>query len=497
MNRAHLLFASILLACAPATPLPALPEAEPRQEPLVDRVGLAMGLWPGTDAEATAHRDGQLARIEALGVKWIRTDFCWHLTERTKDMFDFAPLDAMVDAAERRGMRFIGVLDYGNPVYGGGSSQGTQLSLDYPPEVFVPPAEPAPFARFASQVAARFRGRIDRYEIWNEENIGYRFWRPKADALAYGQLAIAAATAGRQACPECRFSLGGLSMPQPIPRIDLYPVGPTYLRELYRLLPELNASLDAVAFHPYQYPKDMPEFETALFPDRRQGSLTTQTRQIRSLVDANGPKELWITENGWPTNPNVPETDADVARVFGIPESVVTTARELFGDDFNKVIETVRGVSERDQARYFVRSVLLSLVNDVRLVMLYTLDDFPREPELNQESAFGMYRVDGSDKDAAVAMRVMLTRYGSFAYAGDVSAALGLEEGERAVALRTGTRAVIGMWRYSGGTRKLAIGKLPGATKVIDWSGKELRTAPRGGAIEVELTPDVTWVELE
>lgn len=492
--RVILLFAASLFACVPATPLPALPEVEAAKTPLVDRVGLAMGLWPGTEASTVAHREGQLARIEALGVRWIRTDIAWHVVEREQDVFDFTPIDAMVDAAEAHHVRLLGMVAYGNPAYGAGSTSGTQLALDYPPEVFVPPTDPAPYARFVSRVAARYRGRIDHYELWNEENIGYRFWRPKADPAAYAQLAVAAARAGRASCSECLFSLGGLSMPQPIPRIDLYPVGPTFLRELYRAVPELNASLDAVAFHPYQYPKDMPEAETALFPDRRQGSLTTQTRQIRSLVDANGTKPLWITENGWPTNPRIPETDADVARVFGIPESVVATGRELFGpEDFQKVIETVRGVSERDQARYLVRSVLLSLVNDVRMVMLYTLDDFPTEPDLNQESAFGLHHVDGADKDAAVAVRAMLTRYGTFAYAGEISAALGLEESERAVVLRDGARAVIGLWRFSGEPRRVTLdAKAP--VKVVDWSGRELRSTR--GAVELELGPDVTWLEL-
>lgn len=263
-------------------------------------------------------------------------------------------------------------------------------------------------------------------------------------------------------------------------------------------MPDLNDVLDAVAYHPYQYPKDAPEIETAPFADRRQGSFATQTGQIRAIVGAHGRAlPLWVTENGWSASPDIPTEDADVARVFDIPDkAVVTFARELLGEaDFARVLETVRGVSEADQARYLIRMTLLARAQGLDRVMLYTLDDFDVEPQLDQESAFGLFRVDGSEKPAAGAVRTMLARYGSFGFAADLGEALSLGDGERALAFTDGPRLVVAPWKWRGEPRTLRIGRLPGDAELRDMQGQTLAHASQGGAIDVPLSGDVVWLE--
>ncbi|MCC6748328.1 MAG: hypothetical protein IT371_11760 [Deltaproteobacteria bacterium] len=478
------------------------PELGPHDglSPLVERVGLAHALPWGEEGAARTERARQLALLRGLGVRHARMDFTWHALEKKAGEWDFRALDAVVEDAARAGVSLLGVAAYGNPAYpsASGSEPGTQLPLDAPPEVYFPPVDPAHYARYVATIAKRYAGRVPAYELWNEENIGFRFWRPKADAAAYARQTLAAARAGRAACPSCLFLLGGLSMPQPYPKLELYPPGPGYLGELYRAVPELNEALDAVAYHPYQYPKDPPEFETAAWPEKPQGSLATQTRQIAERVKSQSRAiPLWITENGWPTNPKVPETDEEVARIFGLELSLVKLARGFLGEpQFRKLVETIRGVSEQDQARYLVRSVLIGLVSGVHRAYLYTLLDFPVEPEINQEAAFGLFRPNGAEKPSARALRTLLTRFGSYRFVGEVTEALLLGADDRAVAFRDGNRLLLAFWRWKGAAGSVTLRLLPGQPTLYDLEGRALAAGGTPASVKVPLGPDVVWLEI-
>ena len=468
---------------------------------LAERVGMAQQFTWGTDERARAERAGQLARLASIGIRLERINFTWHKLEPKPNTFDFAPLDAVVDDATRAGVRLIAVACYGNPAYPQirGFGPGTALPLDDPSEVFFPPKDPADYARFVATITARYKDRVKDYELWNEQNLGYRFFRPDASPSHYAAMAKQAAQAGHAECASCRYVIGGLSMPQPVPRIELYKIGPDYLRALYTATPDLNSFVDGVAFHPYQYPKDPPEYETAAFEDRFQGSLETQTRSLESIVQAaGGPRiPLWITENGWPTNPDIPASDEEIARIFGADVALIRFGRAVLGDeDFAKVVESLRGVPEATQAHYLVRSVLLAAKAGLPVIVLYGLDDYPQDPRINQESVFGVFRLDGSEKPAAGALRTLMKRFGTLRVVGDVSAQLGLDTSEeRAVALRDGDRQVLALWRWKEGERTMRIGDLPGETELVAENGNVEARGKRGGSIDFTLSSSVVYVD--
>jgi len=59
-----------------------------------------------------------------------------------------------------------------------------------------------------------------------------------------------------------------------------------------------------------------------------------------------------------------------------LPENIIEFGRQLLGaDDFQKVLETLRGVSEADQARDLVRATLIAVSLHIQRIYLYTLDD--------------------------------------------------------------------------------------------------------------------------
>jgi hypothetical protein len=422
-------------------------------------------------------------------------DFLWHKLERAPGVWDFSALDAAVVNARQHGIGILAVAAYSNPIYPSEAphtNDGTDLPLDYPPEVFFPPREATHYANFVEALVRHYGSDIKEYELWNEPNLWYRFWRPKADASQYTRMMALGAERGRAACPECRFIVGGLSMPQPIPRIDLYAPGDRFLQSMFDGMPDLSSRFDAVAFHPYQYPKDAPETETRETDEKPQGSLATQTKVLENILKKNGSSlPLWITENGWSTNPRIPVGDAEVARIFGLDPAIVRFGRSLIGEeDFAKVLESIRGVSETKQAQYLVRSILLGLELGVPINTIYTLDDFPIDTEINQESAFGVYRVDGSPKEAVEHLRTLLIRFAGYRFVAG-SALGGMSRGDHAVLLRRGEERVLALWSVAG-PRPITVRGLA-ACSVTSYAGAELRPCI-GGEAQIDLGPSVTYL---
>src|SRR5262249_32175767 len=144
------------------------------------------------------------------------------------------------------GVLALPILCYGNP-WANAEPMGT----------IKPPDDPADFARFASSAASAFAGRLATYEVWNEQNLGFRFWFPREDGDAYGTLLKATSKALRSADPNARVALGGLIYH------GLFTTAERFLETVYTAHPDIAAAYDVLAFHPYPiYPPSVaPEVD--------------------------------------------------------------------------------------------------------------------------------------------------------------------------------------------------------------------------------------------
>ena len=168
---------------------------------------------------------GELDRLGALGVRWIRMDMSWSDVERERGRYDFAGYDQLVAGLTRQNLRALFILDYGNDLYGGGPAVLTDEGR-------------AAFARFATIAAARYRGRGIIWEIWNEPNIE-RFWHAPPDPMAYARLVQAVVPAIRRVDPSAWIvgpAIAGFS--------------PDYFVALAQT--GMLHQLDAVTVHPYR-----------------------------------------------------------------------------------------------------------------------------------------------------------------------------------------------------------------------------------------------------
>jgi len=144
------------------------------------------------------------------------------------------------------------------------------------------------FRAFAEACARRYRGKIDLYEFWNEEEgmgmpIPYQDdegeWNFKVGGVPeiYTYWLKEAYTAIKKGNPDARVAIGGMESPKEN-------------RFLKGLLEEGAAgSFDAVCLHPYGRPDTNYELDWAWIDD------TTRILDEHGLTDI----PVWVTEYGW------------------------------------------------------------------------------------------------------------------------------------------------------------------------------------------------------
>ena len=362
---------------APPEPSPT-PSPTPTPLPWVEvqpDICVARGLSTSTSNLQTAYDT-----LADLGVTSIRGDVHWHRVEASPGTFDFSAFEPVIDGLLAIGVEPISLLAYGNP----------WASSDPDADPYYPPDDPADFALYAGATAAHFAGRVARYEVWNEQNAGYRFWKPglSGDPVAYGALFAAAADAIHAADPAAEVLIGGTFFH------EQFIIGG--LEFLAAMGPAAWAAADGLAFHPYTFypPSVPPEYagESEVSMGEGEVPLVDMIAQLRAVAaDAGRPElPLVVTEFGWPD----------------------------WGD-----------VDAIDQADWAERSVLLGLGQGVGTWCGYTLFG---GSTAGAEGRFGMAQDDGSLTPYGERMRDLAGHLAGV----DAAAQLDLPPGQYGVALR-------------------------------------------------------------
>ena len=283
------------------------------------------------------HDSPSLDLARSAGFAFARMDLLWANVER-HGRYRFFGYDGLLGALEARGMGALWILDYGHPDHGG--------SVPRTPE------DIAAFGRFAEAVAAHFRGRHVRYEIWNEPNNPH-FWPPAPNPAEYAALLREAVAAIHRGDPNAQISSGGLS------RIDE--------QFLYQSLdPGVAANLAAIGVHPY--PKAGPE------------SVAPEVDDLRRVVAlAYGDRlEVWDTEWGYSSS-NAPKEAPSNGHTAG---------------------------GRRRQAELAVREVLTVWALGFPVAVWYDLRDDGADAA-NPEQNYGLLDSAAAEKPALAAVRAL------------------------------------------------------------------------------------------
>ena len=418
--------------------------------------------------------DQALANLAAAGVDVIRPDFLWQRMEPQPGRYDFRYEDQLVAAAAKHGIGVVAILAYGNPAYssagraarnmgfgGGAPPFGIGATYLYPPD----PAHLPEYRRFAQAAAQHFAGRVDRWEVWNEENVGWRFWPPHEDAAAYARVLRAASEGLRAGNPKAVVSSGGVFFPEVPPGLP-EEGAIRYLGHVYDGDPRIGDAVDAVAWHPYPYPFVAPEVEIPA-----NGSVVSTVSQVRQLLAArHDPAEkLWVTELGWPTHQEY-------------------------------------GVTEMRQAAYLARSFASLWAEGAELLVWYTYAD-GEFGEHNQDDAFGLFRFDGYAKPSYLALRTFTSLLGGCSADGSVAPSLRLKANERALRFACPQGYITMVWSVPETTTSdygplqetdarreipFPVGGKPAV--VVTVTGRANQYQVKRGRITVEISPSPVYI---
>ena len=238
-----------------------------------------------------------------VGFKWLRQEFPWEDIEvHGKSDFEdrrheparsaWEKYDHIVALAEQYDMRLI--VRISNPP-AWSRAEGNEFGSYAPPDDF------RDFADFAGSVAARYRGRIQYYQLWNEPNIYPEWGNYTIDPEAYVELLIAGAEAIRAKDPDAVIIAGALAA-----TIDLD--GTTNPGRSFSDLLFLQRMYDAGAA-PYFDVMATQGYGLWSGPtDRRMHPRVMnfgRPQFIRDLMVANGDggKPIWISEMNWNAAP--------------------------------------------------------------------------------------------------------------------------------------------------------------------------------------------------
>ena len=230
------------------------------------------------DGVAGGDIDAMIAKMQDLGVEYVRFDFDWKEIEAADDIFTFSVYDNILTKLEAAGIKVLGILDYLNTWSNPTDGNATEINR---------------FADFALNTVRHFKGRIKYWQVWNEPN-NEIFWGKAPNAVNYTLLLKAAYSAAKQGDPAAAVLIGGLvgnGIDEFIYMSGSTPItfaAKNYLSDVYAA--GGKDYFDVAAIHPYISATDIS----------LTASLEAAISATKALMAGNGDasKEVWITELG-------------------------------------------------------------------------------------------------------------------------------------------------------------------------------------------------------
>ena len=240
----------------------------------------------------TWKRELTVEMVRDAGITWAKQHFPWEEIEQPRkgQSFDakygqstWDKFDDIVRLAEARGLRLIARIDR-PPAW-------ARVDKSRPN---APPDRIDDFGDFAFQLAARYRGKVEHFQVWNEPNLGEE-WNGRPDPAAYVALLRVAYRRIKDANPNACVLAAPLAMNVELGPIHLNEVD--YLDRLYQA--GAKDACDVISANAYgmdRPPEDPPS--RAVLNFRR-------VELLRAVMErhGDGAKATWFNEFGWNASP--------------------------------------------------------------------------------------------------------------------------------------------------------------------------------------------------
>ncbi|NPV08694.1 MAG: cellulase family glycosylhydrolase [Anaerolineae bacterium] len=265
----------------------------------------------GYGVQAHVIHNGQapqvMAMIRGMGFNWVKQQIEWKLFEPSKGDYQWGAIDEVVDAANAAGINVL-LSVVKAPAWA--RPPGADLSVEGPP------ANPQDFADFLGAMAARYRGRVRAYEVWNEQNLHYEWGNEPIDPGRYVELLKHCYAAIKANDPGALVISGALTPTGAQPPLGMDDFA--YLEGMYRA--GLKNYADGIGAHPsgYNVSPDVTWEGACEFIKARQAGFTGacdtphHSWSFRSTMEGyrnimvvygDGGKKIWPTEFGWASSP--------------------------------------------------------------------------------------------------------------------------------------------------------------------------------------------------
>ncbi|MDH7488160.1 MAG: cellulase family glycosylhydrolase [Anaerolineae bacterium] len=363
------------------TPKPTATPAPKAVAPAAPKVGGFFGYGIQAHFINQGDHDRIIGAIHGLGFSWVKQQVRWEDLEKSKGQIDWGELDRMVNNCSANGLKIllsvVTAPDWARP-------GDTDRSVDGPP------ANPDDYANFIGQLAARYKGKVQAYEVWNEQNLYYEWGGrgKKLSAAAYMELLKRAYRAIKAVDPNAIVVSGALT-PTGWHDYDTAVDDAIYLEEMYQN--GLKNYSDAIGAHPSGY--NNPPDATVGYNDPNEGGckghrswfFRATMEQYRNVMIKYGDagKRIWVTEFGWASTENL-------------------------GGGPAPGYEYAANNTEAEQAQYIVRAYQMAKNwGFVGVMFLWNLNFAPVAGPADEKAAFGIVRADWSLRPAYAALANM------------------------------------------------------------------------------------------
>ncbi|MBC8263173.1 MAG: protein kinase [Anaerolineales bacterium] len=321
--------------------------------------------------------------IKDLGFRWVKQQIRWEDLEPSRGNIKWGEMDRLVNSCTGAGIKILFSVVTAPKWARPGN---TDFNVDGPP------ADPQDLANFVAALAERYKGQVQAYEIWNEQNLHYEWGNEALDAGRYVQLLAACYRAIKAKDPGAIVVSGALTPCGDNPPLAVDDL--VYLEQMYQA--GLKNYCDAVGVHPsgYNVPPDA-DWRTWSDPsasfrgpaDNHHHSWvfrgTMEGSRNVMVVYGDSSKRLWPTEFGWATT-------------------------EGMGVEPNPGHEYAADNTEAEQAQYIVRAYQLAKNwGWVGPMFCWNLNFWPVAGAGSEEAKFSIVRGDWSTRPAYVALRDM------------------------------------------------------------------------------------------